>query len=317
MAQTKIDPNIVQAARETAALVDRSALGMLKITGQSRLDLINRMSTQAVNGLQSGQGTATVLTTDIGRIIDRLILYAGSDAVYALTGENNSDNIARYLMRFVFFNDDFHLQDVSGETAVFAVYGPQASKKLTLVGFPETDLPLHHWRQAEVGGVTAYLHRTDPIAGDGYFVMAQEADRAALWAHLLAVGLVATDEAAFDFLRIEAGLPRFSREISGDYIPLETGLWDDVSFNKGCYTGQEIIARMESRGRLAKKLVKLKSSAPVAVGAELTADGKNAGSITSAALGPDGAIGLGYVKTAVLDAGTQLMSGETAVALRP
>lgn len=317
MAQNQIDPNIVQAARETAALVDRSALGLLKITGQSRLDLINRMSTQAVNGLPSGAGTATVLTTDIGRIIDRLILYAGSDAVYALTGENNSDNIARYLLRFVFFNDDFHLQDVSRETAVFAVFGSQASEKLTLAGFPETDLPLHHWRQAEVGGVTAYLHRTDPIAGDGYFVMAQEADRAALWAHLLAVDLVAIDEAAFDFLRIEAGLPRFGREISGDYIPLETGLWDDVSFNKGCYTGQEIIARMESRGRLAKKLVKLQFSAPVAARSELTADGKNAGSVTSAALGPDGAIGLGYVKTAVLDAGTQLMAGQTAVALRP
>ncbi len=322
MAQTQIDPNVVQAAQETAVLVDRSSLGILKITGETRLDLINRMSTQAVNGLQSGEGTATVLTTDIGRIIDRLILYAANDAVYALTGENNSDNIARYLMRFVFFNDDFHLQDVSGETAVFAIYGPQAGEKLFQAGFSDVDLPtgglpLHHWRQAELGGATAYLHRADPVAGNGYLVMTQEADRAALWAHLLSVGLVVADEAAFDYLRIEAGLPRFGREISGDYIPLETGLWDDVSFKKGCYTGQEIIARMESRGRLAKKLVKLQMAAPVEVGAELTAVGKNAGSITSTAVGPNGAIGLGYVKTAVLDAGTELMSGETAVALRP
>ncbi len=313
MTQTQIDPNVYRAAQAAAVLVDRSSLGLLKITGQSRLDLIHRMSTQAVNGLQNGQGAATVLTTDIGRIIDRLILYAGSEAVYALTGEHNSDNIARYLMRFVFFNDDFHVQDVSEETAVFAIYGPQAREKLAQAGFPDAELPRHHWRSAEVGGVKAYLHRTDPIAGDGYFVMAQEADRAALWAHLLASGLTAADEAAFDYLRIEAGLPRFGREITGDYIPLETGLWDDISFNKGCYTGQEIIARMESRGRLAKKLVKLQMAAPVAAGAELTAVGKSAGSVTSTAVGPDGAIGLGYVKTAVLDAETQLMAGETAV----
>ena len=103
MMNSQIDPQVIQVARETAVLVDRSQLGMLLLSGETRLDLIHRMSTQAVNGLQPGEGAATVLTTDIGRIIDRLILYATSSTVYALTGENNSDNIARYLMRFVFF----------------------------------------------------------------------------------------------------------------------------------------------------------------------------------------------------------------------
>ena len=316
MTNSQIDPQVYQAAQETAVLVDRSELGMLLLSGETRLDLIHRMSTQAVNGLQSGEGAATVLTTNIGRIIDRLILYATSGMVYALTSENNSDHIARYLMRFVFFNDDFHLKDLSEETAVFAVYGPRAGEKLTAAGFDEVDLPLHHWRQAEVAGATAYLHRTDPIYGDGYFVMAQESDRAALWQHLLDAGLVVVDEAAFDFLRIEAGLPRYGRELTNDYIPLEADLWDDVSFEKGCYTGQEIIARMESRGKLAKKLVKLQPAVPVAAGSQLTANGKNAGVITSAAVGPDGPTALGYVKTAVLGANTPLFVGETAVQVR-
>lgn len=315
MTNSQIDPYVYQAARETAVLVDRSQLGVLLLSGETRLDLIHRMSTQAVNGLQRGEGAATVLTTDIGRIIDRLILYATSSTVYALTSENNNDNIARYLMRFVFFNDDFHLQDLSDETVVFAVYGPQAGEKLRAAGFEEVDLPRHHWRQAEVAGCTAYVHRTDPIGGDGYFVMGQEADRSVLWPHLLEVGLVAADEAAFDFLRIEAGLPRYGRELTNDYIPLEANLWDDVSFKKGCYTGQEIIARMESRGRLAKKLVKLRPAALVAAGDQLMADGKNAGVITSVAVGPDGPVALGYVKTAVLEAGTPLFVEGTAVSL--
>ena len=316
MTNSQIDLNVYQAAQETAVLVDRSNLGVLLISGETRLDLIHRMSTQAVNGLQRGEGTATVLTTDIGRIIDRLLLYTTSSMVYALTGENNSDNIARYLMRFVFFNDDFQLKDVSEDTAVFAVYGPQAGEKLTAAGFGEVDLPLHHWRQAEIAGCTAYVHRTDPIDGGGYFVIGQEADRAVLWAHLLATGLVAADEVAFDYLRIAAGLPRYGRELSNDYIPLEADLWDDVSFTKGCYTGQEIIARMESRGKLAKKLVKLRSAAPVLAGDPLTANGKNAGVITSVAVGPEGPIALGYVKTAVLEAGTPFFGGETAVQSR-
>lgn len=294
---TQIDPAVYGAAQETAVVVDRSSLGMLKITGATRLDLLDRMSTQAVKRLRSGEGRATVLTTDIGRIIDRLILYASSDTVYVLTSENHADPIARYLMRYVFFNDDFQLSDISAETAVFAVYGPQASSHLAAAGFPETDLPLHHWRQAAVGGVTAYLHRTDPINGDGYFVMCQARDRDGLWSHLLGSGLAAADEATFELLRIENGRPRFGRELTLDYIPLEANLWDDISFNKGCYVGQEIIARMDSRGKLAKKLTQLRLAAPVPVGTGLLAGDRKVGTVTSVAEGPSGVVALGYVRT--------------------
>ena len=301
------------AAREAAVLVDRSHLGMLKLTGATRLDLINRMSTQAVNDLQSGQGAATILTTDIGRMIDRLILYTGSDAVYCLTSENNADNIARYLLRFVFFTDDFQVEDLSEKTAVYAIYGPQAKVKLAEAGFPEVDLPLHHWRQAEIAGVMAYIHATDDVAGGGYFVMCGVAEKEVVRTQVLATGIVEVDEAVFDFLRIESGLPRFGREITLDYIPLEANLWEDVSFNKGCYTGQEIIARMESRGRLAKKLSSLKLSGPVEVGASLQVNGKTAGTITSTAVGPQGSIALGYVKMSMLEG--ELRAGETAVTI--
>jgi len=316
MTTQTIDSNVYQAAHETAVITDRSDLGILKFTGESRLDLINRMSTQAVLNLKTGEGTATILTTDVGRIIDRLILYATSDSVYTLTGENNADNIARYLMRFVFFNDDFQIEDLSGKTAVFGIYGPQASTKLSEAGFPETEFPLHHWRQANVAGKDVYLHRTDPVAGDGYFVMCQESDRDTLWQHLVNSGLVVADAVAYEMLRIESGSPRFSHEVTPDYIPLETGLWDDVSFSKGCYIGQEIIARMESRNRLAKKLVKLTPAASVESGSALTADGKKAGTLTSAAVGPEGLVALGYVKTAVLEKGSELFVGETAVTVQ-
>ncbi len=314
--KTQIDPLVYEAAQQTAVLVDRSDLGMLKITGETRLDLINRMSTQAVNGLQSGEGTATILTTDIGRIIDRLILYVGSDTVYALTGENNGDNIARYLMRYVFFNDDFQIQDISSKTAVFAIYGPQAIHILgEQLGFPEVDISLHHWREAEIGGTTAYLHRSDPINSQGFFIMCEAAEKSALLQQFGETSLVTANEAAFDLLRIEAGLPRFGREITQDYIPLEAGLWDDVSFNKGCYTGQEIIARMESRGKLAKRLVGLSPDGAVEPGSSVVANGKIVGSVTSAAVGPNGSVALAYVKTAVLENGADLAVEETAVTL--
>lgn len=315
MATSQIDPHIYKAAQETAVLVDRSDQGVLLISGETRFDLINRMSTQKVESMSKGEGTATILTTDIGRIIDRLLLYATTNTFYALTGENNSEAIARYLMRYVFFQDDFKIQDISSGTVIFGIYGPQAQAKAIQAGFSDEELPLHHWRQTKLGDVTAYLHRTDPIHGDGYFIVGEGKDRDALWQRLLDTGLATADGSAYDFLRIEAGQPRFGHELTGDYIPLEANLWADVSFNKGCYIGQEIIARMESRGKLAKKLVTLTADAPLELGATVLANGKKAGTVTSTAVGPNGSIGLGYVRTAVLQKNVPLFVGETAVHL--
>lgn len=302
-----------EAVQSAAVVVDRSDLGMLKFSGETRLDLLNRMSTQKVDDLKSGEGAATVLTTDIGRIIDRLILYVASETVYCLTGENNAANIAAYLKRFVFFMDDFQVEDLSAETAIFAIYGRQAGMSVAELFGERPDLPLHHWKQVDFKGRSIYLHRTDPIGGEGYFIMCQMPDKEPLWQELLDGGLVAIDEAGFEYLRIQSGQPRFGRELTEEYIPLEANLWADVSFNKGCYTGQEIIARMESRGRLAKKLVRLLPEAPVAAGAELTAAGKKAGQITSAAAGPKSPVALGYVKTAFLNEEMDFMAGPIRV----
>ena len=314
---SQIAMDVHEAAHHAAVLVDCSRLGVLVFTGATRLDLIDRMSTQKVKQLQPGEGAATILTTDIGRMVDRIILYAHSDKVYALTGEDNSDAVACYLMRFVFFLDDFHIEDISAATAVLGLYGPEAKDKLAAASLPEVDLPLHHWRPVEIAGVAASLHRTDPINGDGYFIICAAADKETLWQRLVASGLVVAGADDFEFLRVEAGWPRFGREIGGDYIPLEANLWDDVSFNKGCYTGQEIIARMESRGRIAKRLVRLRPAEPIAAGAEVTAAGKKAGTITSAAVGPHGPVALAYVKTAVLDANTPLTAADTPLEINP
>lgn len=297
------------AAHEDAVLARHAQRGMLRLTGATRLDLPNRMSTQGLMGLGSGEGAATVFTTNIGRIIDRVFVYTTSDTVYLLTGDNHAGPLARYLMRNVFFNDDLQLTDISAETAVWGIYGPRAAERLAAAGFGEStaalaELPRHHWREVELGDVRAYVHRTDPIAGDGFFVTGQAADAAAIAGHLAAADIVAIDEPIYDYLRIESGLPRFGHELTLDYIPLEAGLWDDVSFHKGCYIGQEIIARMESRGKLAKRLMQLRPASAVHAGTAILAGSDDAthevGQITSAAAGPAGPMALGYVRTSAV-----------------
>ena len=314
-----------RAAHESAVVVDHGARGLLLLEGKSRLELLHRMSTQAVKDLQPGEGAATVLTTEIGRMIDRVIVYADDEFAFVLTGEGHADALARYFRRNIFFNDDVRVTDLSAEAAIIGIHGPSAAERLNEIHLDVSGLSLHHWKLADSGhqimsfglpitsesvfakaGFT--VHRADPLIGDGYYLIAPLGVVDSLL-QIMQLGTTAfsfIDEAAYDYLRIEAGRPRFGRELTLDYIPLEAGLWDDVSFNKGCYTGQEIIARMESRGKLAKRLARLRPASPVAAGAEIMANGRPVGTITSAADGPGGPVALGYVKTAVLDEGTEL-----------
>ncbi len=304
-----------QIAHSGAILVDRSDAGFLQFSGATRLDLINRMSTQKVDDLKSGEGAATVLTTDIGRIIDRLILYAGQDIVFCLTGKDNGDNIARYLMRFVFFMDDFQIEDLSQQRAILAVYGSDVRNVIGGLVENAEGIKLHHWQNADINGIPVSIHRTDPIAGEGYLIVCQSENKPEVHSQLLSSGVVQVSPDAFDYLRIESGQPTFGRELTMDYIPLEAGLRSDISFNKGCYTGQEIIARMDSRGQLAKSLVRLLPDSSIQSGAELKAGEKNAGIITSAAQGPAGPLAMGYVKRAYLDGNSPLTAGGTPVKL--
>ncbi len=290
-------------------------LGLIEITGSSRLDLIDRMSTQKVKGLPAGTGAATVLTTDIGRIIDRLFLYSDDDRLLVVTAANNGENIIRYLIRFVFFNDDFHMRDLSQSHSVISLYGATAEALIKDSFDLDTGkIQKHHWRTVTLSdGTPITIHRTDPLGGHGYLLISPKESLESLKQQLNQAGAREIQRDVFGYFRVVEGLPLHGFEMTSDYIPLETGLWDDVSFNKGCYTGQEIIARMESRGRVAKKLVKLAGDGELSRGAEIMAAGKKVGTITSTL----GGLALGYVKTSTLDNEASLEVDGATVKIRP
>ena len=286
-------------------------MGLLEISGESRLDLINRMSTNLVSLLKPGEGAATVLTTDVGRIIDRVIVYADESTALMMTGEDNGDNIGRYLMRFVFFNDDFRLQPLMNQFATLFVYGADSGAKLSEIIGSELNLPLHGWMAATVANIELSIHATDPLNGEGFMLKIPVEGVEAVASALKSAGGEAITEEQFDALRIEDRLPKLRHELTGEFIPLETGLWDDISFNKGCYTGQEIIARMESRDKVYKELMRFEvlSGGPIPVGSEIKANNRKAGTITTSV----GNRALGYVKSAVLKEQVDLSANGSAI----
>jgi aminomethyltransferase len=194
------------------------------------------------------------------------------------------------------------------------LYGPQAADVAAALSPGAEALAENHSHERD--GVMVLRGR--PLAGGGYTLIAPAAQIEALWTRAIAAGAVPAGEAAFQWLRLVAGLPYVGHELTEDYIPLEANLWHAVSLQKGCYIGQEIIARMESRGKLARRLVGLRLEAPVLEGAAVMAGGATAGTVTTAGDLPDlGPVALAFLKTGQCEPGTAVSVGGVAGVVTP
>ena len=286
------------AAQTGCVMIDASAWGRLKFTGKNRVDFLHRMSTNDLLPLKIGQGAGTVFTTPIARIIDRTVVYARADDVLLLTSRGNQARVAQWLRKYIFFNDDVQIKDVTDETGMISIYGATANDVIEQVISQDlSTLPLHHWQAVQIASAEVMIVRADPVASGGFHLILDRAALAQVWQALLEVGVVPLSEDTYQVLRVEAGQPEFGHELGDEYIPLEANLWNDVSFKKGCYTGQEIIARMESRQKLAKRLTGLRFAESVTLPASLWIDDHEAGVVTSVVHSPAlGWIGLGYLK---------------------
>ena len=298
-----------RAAQQSVVVVPRSHEGRVRATGRDRLDLLHRMSTNGLNDLPVGEARFTVLTTAIARIVDVLWVLNRGETALALTGPGRATAVRRWLAGYIFYNDQVKFEDAGAALGQLGLYGPRAAQVAEAILPGAAALTANHFLEQD--GVIVLRGR--PLAGDGYTVIAPTEQGPGLWERAVAQGAVPAGEDAFQLLRLQAGLPYTGHELTEDYIPLEANLWDAVSFNKGCYIGQEIIARMESRGKLARRLLGLKLAAPVEQDAEVrvgTAEGAVAGKVTTAGLLPDyGPAALSFLKTSQAEVGTKVVVG--------
>ncbi len=292
-------PPDYRAALEQSAMRDENPAGRMFLRGRDAASLLHRLSTNDIVGLQPGQGTRTVLTTSIGRIIDVLTAYRLDDSVLITTSLDQGPPVYGLLKKNIFFNDQVTIEPAGRSHGQLALYGPEAPTVLEqLAGTRLPDMPLYHHAEIQMEGASVRVARREPIGGAGFTLIIPAEHVAAVQTTLREAGTQPLSDNVFDTLRVEQGYGVWGREWSQEYIPLETGLLDAISFTKGCYVGQEIIARMESRNRLAKQLRGLRLQQPVAPG-KLQVDGKEAGDLTSVVVSPRfGPITLAYVRTA-------------------
>jgi len=295
-----------QRARHAAAAIDRSDRGRLVVSGPDRASYLQGLLTNDIAALGPGTGCYAAYLTPQGRMIADLFLYELGDVLLVTTEGDVKDTVLSRFDQFI-FSEDVRLGDVSDSFAQIAIVGPDAAGVAAdTVGGVAIDalkaLPEHGNVRASFGGQPAIVTRVADTGEPGFDVFVDRAAAGAFTAALASRGIVFLDAETAEALRIEAGVPRFHRDMDEETIPLEAVIEDRaISLTKGCYVGQEVIIRVLHRGhgRVARKLVKLivdGDEAP-SPGTAIAAADRAVGRVTSSTISPSlgRPIALGYV----------------------
>ena len=276
-----------RTATEACGLLDRSERGKLALTGAEAKSFLQGQVTNDVEALSPGQGCYAAFLTPKGKMLGDLRILDAGDEILLDTERVALQELFNMIRRFsIGFDVQLHKRTL--ECGLLSLLGPESEAVAGGGGLGE---PEHSHAALTLGGIEARAIRTDL----GIDLLCDAADVDGLRA---ALGVVALSEAVAECLRVERGRPRFGVDLDDTVIPQEAGLNERaVSFTKGCYVGQETVARLHYRGKPNRHLRGLRLSEVAPTGDELTYDGRTVGRLGSVALSPRfGPIGLALVR---------------------
>ena len=288
----------LEAARRGAAVGPVEARGVLRFAGKDALAFLNRMSTQDLARLRPGDSAYAAFLEAKGHVVSDAVVQVREGEVLLLAGREAAAELRGHLARFV-LRDDVRIEDRSAELACLPVLGEEGVA-----------------RARREGGALAV---EDPRRGaPAVDLLLPEAEAARAREALLASGAADLSDGDMEALRILAGIPRFGLDLDRSRLVIEAGISGSaISFEKGCYIGQEVVLRGTFRGQVQKGLVQLELPPGAGAGAALAAGGQEVGLVTSAADTPEGRLGLGILRRAHWKPGTRLAaSGGEAVVRR-
>jgi tRNA-modifying protein YgfZ len=304
------DAQALMAAEQSTALYDRSHWGRIRVFDRDRLMFLHNQSTNDLKRLQPGQGCETVVLTSTARTIDLVSVFATDEEVWLLTAPNRREQILSWLDRYIFFGDKVQLEDKTDSTVCFSLIGPNSTDLLLKLGMTELPQELDAHCVGAIANIAVRVVNGSGLSTPGYTLIAEQADGLALWKALAEAEAIPLGEKAWEQLRICQGRPMPGAELTEDYNPLEAGLWETVSFNKGCYIGQETIARLNTYNGVKQQLWGLTLDSSGELGALIYLEDQKIGVLTSVVETPNGFFGLGYIKTKAGGAGLTVRVGE-------
>jgi folate-binding protein YgfZ len=301
--------------REGVALLDKNYRAYLEFTGPDRVRYLNAILTNNIKDLRENHGMISLFLNPQGRILAEIETYALPDKLLCYSYTSIRESLIPALDKYIIM-DDVTLTDRTADFATLALEGPKAALVTEeLTGIQLADLAELETRLITVQAVPCRLGKRSPGGTASAEFLVDRAHAESLWQILLAVarkhGGGPAGYTALSALRLELGAPWFSYDFGEKQIPHEAGLQDShISYTKGCYTGQEIVERVRSRGQVNRVRVTLKydldssrgtgtpACAPPAQGTVLSSEGKEAGYTTRAAFSPllNSAMGMAYLR---------------------
>jgi folate-binding protein YgfZ len=289
-------------------MVDRGGRGKILVSGADAAEYLQGQLTNDVEALAEGEGCYAVLLDRKGHLQSDMRVLHLSNGIWLDLEPDPAPTVLSHLRTYS-IGREVEISDVTEEWAILALIGPRAAEIAGFEGLgPEHAHRFRRWEGIEVLGVGTAL---------GVDLIARAEDAATLRELALAAGAVEVGEDAAEIIRIESGIPRFGAEMSTETMPAEAGIVDAaVSFTKGCYIGQEPVARLHYKGRPNRRLHGLELSAPAERGAELRLGDRTVGSVGSSCVSPArGPIALAIVRREA-EPGAELAVGEAGVTAR-
>jgi len=283
----------------TTAWYDRSAWSAIEIYGKDRFDLLNRLTTNDLSSMPVGSGKQTVVLTDKARIIDVVTVCSLPDHALMIASPSMAPRIQQWLRTYTIM-DDVRTKDVSDATAMIEIVGPRsADVVLELTGFHPATLHMGHSVEASFAEFTIRVVRMPSVLECSYWMIgpidAIAAIRGALEDSSEALPMLMESE--MTYLRVCNGMGEVGFEWTDSYNPLEAGLLHLTSFTKGCYIGQEVIARLDSYNKVKQRIMGFSSEASMEEGQVVVVDGVVVGTITTVVPSQrSGTLALGYVR---------------------
>ncbi len=293
MTAVSVNDHDYQALASGAALQPRPHFGVLFLGGRDRADFLQRMTTNDISRLQPGQAALTILTSPVARIDAVFSVLCRQDDLLLLPSEGQANALRQRLQGQIFFMDKVTVTDESAQLRRLRLLGPAAGDLLLAAGLPQ---PASDDQFLEEAGVSVL--RQERFDLPGYEIIGAVETLDALQERLISAGAVPlADSVSYEARRIELGRPRPGQELTDAFTPLEAGMAWVCAENKGCYTGQEIIARQLTYDKVTRALVRLRAELPLLEGASVSVNDRAVGTVTSSGYSPTaGSVALAVLK---------------------
>ena len=303
---------------EYDALIDGVALAHLsdrtqiELTGSDRSTFLHNLCTNDVRKLETGAGCEAFLCDVQGKILHYVYVFVGTDSLVLETVPGQAESLIAHLDRYL-IREDVQFHDRSRDWNEMLMGGPESAgllTQLTSITLPQKRLQC---RDIELTSQTVSCRQVDWVGPVGFLLSCDDRDAAPVWRKLVDAGARPCGREAIETARVESGTPCFGQDVTKANLPQEVGRdRQAISFTKGCYLGQETVARIDALGHVNRMLVGLLFDEPKVPppGMELSDDGKTVGQVTSATFSfrHDAPLALAYVRREKSAAGTELQS---------